>query len=52
MSLTNTNFSIATELRKLSIKDLELKTMQDDLTKAKQDILEKDKLLKDVLANQ
>lgn len=34
------------------MKDIEVKTLQEDLAKAKQDIFEKDKLLKESLANQ
>ena len=52
MSLTDPNFSIAIELGKLSVKDLELKNLQYDLTKAKQNILEKEKILNDNLDNQ
>ena len=51
LSLTDPNFSIATKLGKLSVKDLELKTLQEYLTKAKQDVLEKEKLLNDSLTN-
>ena len=52
MSLVDPNFSIATELGKLSVKDMEMKTLQEGLAKAKQYILEKDKLLKEILSNQ
>lgn len=52
LSLVDPNFSIATELGKLSVKDVEMKALQEDLAKAKQDILEKDKLLKESLASQ
>ena len=41
LSVTNPNFSIANELGKLSVKDMEVKTLQEDLAKAKQDTLEK-----------
>jgi cell division septum initiation protein DivIVA len=47
LSLTDPNFSIANELGKLSVKDMEMKTLQEDLAKAKQD-----KLLREILANQ
>ena len=52
LSLTYPNLSIATELGILSVKDLELKTMHVDLTKAKQYVLGKEKLLNDTLPNQ
>ena len=52
MSLTDPSFSIASELGELSITDLELRDLQDELDKAKQDILEKDNLLKESLAAQ
>ena len=52
MSLFDPNFSITSELGKLSIKDMELKTLQEDLAKARQDIFENHKLLKEILANQ
>ena len=50
--MTDPNFSIANELGKLSVKDMEVKTLQEDLAKAKQDTLEKDRLLQEILANQ
>ena len=52
MSLVDLNFSIATKLGKLSMKDMEMKTLHEDLAKAKQEILEKDKLLKRIFSNQ
>ena len=36
----------------VSVKDMEVKTLQEDLAKAKHDILEKHKLLKESLSNQ
>ena len=51
MSLANPNFYIAIELGKLSVKDVEMKDLHEDLAKTKQDILEKDKFLKEILAN-
>ena len=52
LSLKDPNFSIANELGKLLVKDTEVKTLQEDLAKAKQDTLDKDKLLQESLANQ
>ena len=52
LSLTDPNFSIANELGKLLVKDMEVKTLQEHLAKAKQDALDKDKLLQENLANQ
>ena len=52
MSLADRNFSIAYELGKLSVKDMELKTLQEYLVKTKHDIFEIDKLLKESLDNQ
>ena len=49
LSLTNPKFSIANELRKLSVKDMEAKTLQEDLAKAKHDTLDKNKLLQERL---
>ena len=49
LSLTNPNFSIANELGKLSVKDMKVKILQEDLAKAKQDTIEKDKLLQESL---
>ena len=52
MSLTNPSFSIASELGELSVTNLDLRNLQDELEKAKQDILENDNLLKESLAAQ
>ena len=52
LSLTDPNVSIANELRKLSVKDKEVKTLQEDLAKAKQDTFDKDRLLQESLVNQ
>lgn len=49
--LIDPNFSISNELGKLSIKDMEVKTLQEDLDKVKQDTLDKDRLLQEILAN-
>ena len=46
------NFSISNELGKLVVKDMEVKTLQDDFSKAKHYTLNKDKLLHESLANQ
>ena len=45
MSITDPSITMASELGNLSVKELELKKVQDELEEAKQDILDKDKLL-------
>ena len=45
LSLSDPNFTLAAELGNLSVKDLELKKIQEELHKEKQDILDRDKLL-------
>ena len=52
LSLRDPNFSIANELGKLSVKDMEVNTLQEDLEKYKHEALEKEKLLQGSLANQ
>ena len=50
LSLSDPNFSLVTEIGKLSVKYLEFKKVQEEFEKAKQDIVDKDKLLSDSLA--
>ena len=50
MSSTDPSFSIACELGELLVTNLELKNLQDELHQVKQDILEKNNLLKEILA--
>ena len=50
--MVDPSFFIAFELGKLSIINLELKNLKDELDQAKQDILEKYNLLKESLAAQ
>ena len=45
MSIANPSITLASELDNLSVKELELKKVQEELEEAKQDILEKGKLL-------
>ena len=45
LSFSDPIFTLVTELGNLSVKDLELRKIQEELQKAKQDILDKDKLL-------
>lgn len=52
MSLDDPSFSIASELGELSVTNLELRNIQDELDQVKQEILEKDNLLKESLAAQ
>lgn len=52
LPLKNPNFSNANELGKLLVKDMEVNTLQEDLEKAKHDALDKEKLLRESLANQ
>ena len=47
--LSDPNFSIVIEIGELSVKDLELKKVQEELEKVKQDVVDKDKLLSDSL---
>ena len=50
MSLSNPIFFLITEIGKLSVKDLEVKKVQDELEKVKQDVIDKDKLLSNSLS--
>ena len=52
LSFTDHDFSIANELGKLSVKDMEVNPLQENLEKAKQDVLDKDKLLQESIENQ
>ena len=47
MSIVDPGITLAFELGNLSVKELELKKLQDEIEEAKQDILEKEKLLAD-----
>ena len=51
ISSSNPKFNLTIELGKLSVKDLELKKMQDELHLAKQEVQEKQKLLTEALAD-
>ena len=44
-SITDPNLTLASELGNLSVKELELKKVQEEVEETKQDILDKDKLL-------
>lgn len=52
MSLVDPSFSIASELGELLVTNLDMRNLQDELDQAKQDILEKENLLKEILATQ
>ena len=45
MSIVDPSISLASELGSLSVKELKLKKVQDELEEAKQSLLDKDKLL-------
>ena len=45
MSIADPSITLASELGNLSVKELELKKVQEELKEAKHDILDKDKLL-------
>ena len=45
MSIADPNITLASELGNLSVKEFELKKVQEELEEAKQDLLDKDKLL-------
>lgn len=50
LSLSDPNFSLVTEIGELSVKDLEYKKVQEELEKVKRDVIDKDNLLSDSLA--
>ena len=45
MSITDPSLTLASELENLSVKELELKKVKEELEEGKQDILDKQKLL-------
>ena len=49
LSLTNPTFFIASELGELTITNLEFRNLQEELEQIKQNLLEKDNLLKENL---
>ena len=50
LSLSDPNFSLVTEIRELLVKYLEFKKVQEELGKAKHEIIDKGKLFSDSLA--
>lgn len=48
LSLSDPNFSLVTELGKLTFQDLDMKKLQESLDKAKQELKEKDKALEQI----
>ena len=49
LSLYDPKFSLVTKIGELSVKDLEVKKLQEELEKTKQDVIDKNKLLSDSL---
>ena len=45
LSITDPSLTLASELGNLSVRELELRKVSEELEKAKEDILDKDKLL-------
>jgi len=50
--LADPSFSIAFELGKLTVTNLELRNLQEELEKIKQNLIEKDSVLKESLEGQ
>ena len=51
MSVIDPSLTLASELGNLSVKDLEVKKVQEEMQEAKKDILNKDKLLAEIFAD-
>ena len=51
MSITDPSLTLASELGNLSVKEIEMKKVQEEMEEAKKDILDKDKLLAESFAD-
>ena len=52
LSLVHPSFSIASELGELTVKNLKLGNLQDELDKIKQNLLQKENMLKESLESE